>query len=136
MHFLFLFFLFFLFFFFGLCLFFSIYIHFYYLLYYIDRIRWWSRSYHFSQSVLKEYLNLKKNIWINYMPFNSDLNKQAQGSRSYIFKDNKTISLANLFQQYIKNLSEWEIKFLLSYFSDKFSKSVQGLESCVCFVIY
>ena len=30
----------------------------------------------------------------------------GSGSRSYIFKKNKIISLANLFQQYIKNLSE------------------------------
>ena len=36
-------------------------------------------------------------IWMNTMSFiNSDLNKQAQ-ALSYIFKDNKIISLTNLF---------------------------------------
>ena len=37
---------------------------------------------------------------------NSDLSKKAPGSRSYIFKDKKIISLADMFQQYIKNFSE------------------------------
>ena len=41
-------------------------------------------------------------------------------SRSYIFKENKIISLPNLFQQYIKNLPEWEIEFPLSYYGQKF----------------
>ena len=41
----------------------------------------------------------------------------GSGSRSHIFKENKIISLTNLFQQYIKNLSEWEIEFLPSYYS-------------------
>ena len=41
-------------------------------------------------------------------------------SRSYILKENKIISLPNLFQQYIKNLPEWEIEFPLSYYGQKF----------------
>ena len=41
---------------------------------------------------------------------------EQTGSRSYIFKDKKIISLADLFQQYIKHLSEQEIEFLSSYF--------------------
>ena len=45
----------------------------------------------------------------------------GSGSRNYIFKENKIISLTNLFQKYIKNLSEWEIGFLSSYFSEKCS---------------
>ena len=49
-------------------------------------------------------------------------------SKIYIFMDNvKTISLANLFQRlYIcRNLSEWKIKFILSYLA-RISKSMQG----------
>ena len=49
------------------------------------------------------------------MLFNEFRSEQTDsGSRSYIFKENKIISLTNLFQQYIKNLSEWEIEFLSS----------------------
>ena len=44
-------------------------------------------------------------------------------SKSYIFKENKIISLTNLFQQYIKNLSEWEIEFLSSYYREKCSNA-------------
>ena len=44
-------------------------------------------------------------------------------SRSYIFKENKIISPTNLFQQYIKNLSEWEIEFLWSYYRAKCSNT-------------
>ena len=47
----------------------------------------------------------------------------GSGSRSYIFKENKIISLTNLFQQYIKNLSEWEIEFLSSYYREKCSNA-------------
>ena len=49
-------------------------------------------------------------------------------SRIYIFMDNgKIISLTNLFQRlYIcRNLSEWKIKFILSYLV-RISKSMQG----------
>ena len=38
--------------------------------------------------------------------------KTGSDSRSYIFKENKIESLTNLFHQYIKNLSEWDIEFL------------------------
>ena len=47
----------------------------------------------------------------------------GSGSRSHIFKENKIISLTNLFQQYIKNLSEWEIEFLSSYSREKCSNA-------------
>ena len=46
---------------------------------------------------------------------------EQTGSRSYIFKDKKIISLADLFQQYIKHLSEQEIEFLSTYFCEKYS---------------
>ena len=47
------------------------------------------------------------------MPFYEFWSEQTgSGSRSYIFEENKIISLTNLFQKYIKNLSEWEIEFL------------------------
>ena len=50
---------------------------------------------------------------MNTMSFYEFRSEQTgSGSRSYIFKENKIISLTNLFQQYIKNLSEWEIEFL------------------------
>ena len=59
---------------------------------------------------------------MNTMSFYEFRSKQTgSGSRSYIFRENKIISLTNLFQQYIKNLSEWEIEFLSSYFSEKCS---------------
>ena len=45
--------------------------------------------------------------------------KTGSDSRSYIFKENKIESLTNLFQQYIKNLSEWDIEFLSSYYREK-----------------
>ena len=61
---------------------------------------------------------------MNTMSFYEFRSEQTgSGSRSYIFKENKIISLANLFQQYIKNLSEWEIEFLSSYFSEKCSNA-------------
>ena len=47
----------------------------------------------------------------------------GSGSWSYISKENKIISLRNLFQQYIKNLSEWEIEFLSLYYREKCSNS-------------
>ena len=43
----------------------------------------------------------------------------GSGSRSYVFKENKIISLTNLFQQHIKNLSEWEVEFVPSYYTEK-----------------
>ena len=44
---------------------------------------------------------------MNTMPFYEFRSEQTgAGSRSYIFKENKIISVANLFQQYIKNISE------------------------------
>ena len=45
------------------------------------------------------------------------------GSRSSVLQENKIISLANLFQQYITNLSEWEIEFLSSYYREKCSNA-------------
>ena len=46
---------------------------------------------------------------MNTMSFYEFRSKQTgSGSRSYIFKENKIISLTNLFQQYIKNSPEWE----------------------------
>ena len=56
---------------------------------------------------------------MSFYEFRSE--KTGSGSRSYIFKENKIISLTNLFQQYIKNLPEWEIEFLSSHFTDKCS---------------
>ena len=44
---------------------------------------------------------------MNTMSFYEFRSEQTgSGSRSYIFKKNKITSLTNLFQQYIKNLSE------------------------------
>ena len=53
------------------------------------------------------------------------------GSRTYTFKENKIISLTNLFQQYIKNLSEWEIEFLSSYYREKFSNAYKIWKSAL-----
>ena len=47
----------------------------------------------------------------------------GSGSRSYIFKENKIVSLINLFQQYVKNLSEWETELLSSYYREKSSNA-------------
>ena len=55
---------------------------------------------------------------MNIMSFNPDLNKQAQEDT---FSRAMAKSLTNLFQQYIRNLSDSEIKFLLSYLSEKCS---------------
>ena len=41
---------------------------------------------------------------MSFYEFKSE--KTSSGSRSYIFKENKIISVVNLFQQYNKNLSE------------------------------
>ena len=61
---------------------------------------------------------------MNTMSFYEFRCKQTgSGSRSYMFRENKTISLANLFQQYVKNLSELEIDFLLSYCREKCSNA-------------
>ena len=54
---------------------------------------------------------------MSFFEFRSE--QTGSGSRSYIFKENKIISLTNLFQQYIKNLSEWEIESLSSYYRDR-----------------
>ena len=44
---------------------------------------------------------------MNTMSFYEFRSKETgSGSRSYIFRENKIISLTNLFQQYVKNLSE------------------------------
>ena len=40
---------------------------------------------------------------MSFYKFKSE--KTGSGSRSYIFKENKIVSLTNLFQQYVKNLS-------------------------------
>ena len=61
---------------------------------------------------------------MNAMSFYEVRSEQTgSGSRSYIFKENKIISLTNLFQQYIKNLSEWEIEFLSSSYREKCSNA-------------
>ena len=44
-------------------------------------------------------------------------------SRSYILRENKIISLTNLFEQYVKNFSEWGIEFLSSYYREKYSNA-------------
>ena len=46
---------------------------------------------------------------LSFYEFRSE--QTGLGFRSYIFKESKIMSLTNLFQQYIKNLSEWEIEF-------------------------
>ena len=56
---------------------------------------------------------------MSFYEFKSE--RKGSGSRSYIFKENKITSLTNLFQQYIKNLSEWEIEFL--YYREKCSNA-------------
>ena len=58
---------------------------------------------------------------MSFYKFGSE--QTGSGSRSYIFKENKIISIKNLFQQYIKNLSEWEIEFLSSYYREKCSNA-------------
>ena len=61
---------------------------------------------------------------MNTISFYEFRSKQTgSGSRSYIFRENKIISLTNLFQQYIKNLSEWETEFLSSYYREKCSNA-------------
>ena len=60
-------------------------------------------------------------ITMSFYEFRSE--QTGSSSRSYIFKENKITSLANLFQQYIKNLSEWEMEFLSSYYRDKCSNA-------------
>ena len=58
---------------------------------------------------------------MSFYEFRSE--KTGSGSRSYIFKENEIIWLANLFQQYNKNLSEWETEFLSSCYIVKCSKA-------------
>ena len=61
---------------------------------------------------------------MNTMSFYEFRSEQTgSGSRSYIFKEKKIISITNLFQQYTKNLSEWEIEFLSSYYREKCSNA-------------
>ena len=62
---------------------------------------------------------LIKFVIMSFYEFRSE--QTGSGSRSYIFKENKIISLTNLLQQYIKNLSEWEIEFL--YYREKCSNA-------------
>ena len=63
---------------------------------------------------------------MNTMSFYEFRSEQTgSGSRSYIFKENKIISIKNLFQQYIKNLSEWETEFLSSYYRKKCSNAYE-----------
>ena len=62
---------------------------------------------------------------VSFYEFRSE--QTGSGSRSYIFKENKIISLTNLFQQYIKNLSEWEIEFL--YYREKRSNAYKVRKS-------
>ena len=61
----------------------------------------------------------KTQIWKTNISEKKQVERTGSGSRSYILKSNKIISLTNLFQQYVKNLSEWVIEFLSSYFSNK-----------------
>ena len=58
---------------------------------------------------------------ISFYEFRSE--QTGSGSRSYIVKESKIMSLTNLFQQYIKNLSEWDIEFLSSYYREKYSNA-------------
>ena len=60
---------------------------------------------------------------------NSDLNKQAQSLEVTFSRKTKIISLSNLFQQYIKNLSELELEFLSSYFKEKYSNACKVRKS-------
>ena len=60
---------------------------------------------------------------MNTMSFYEFRSEIGSGSISYIFKENKIISLTNLFQQYIKNLSEEEIKFLSPCYTEKCSNA-------------
>ena len=63
---------------------------------------------------------------MNTMSFYEFRSKQTgSGSRSYIFRENKIISLTNLFQQYINHLSEREIEFLSSYYREKCSNAYE-----------
>ena len=65
---------------------------------------------------------------MSFYEFRSE--KTGSGFTSYIFKENKSISLTNLFQQYIiKNLSEWEIEFLSSYYRVKCSNAYKVRKS-------
>ena len=67
---------------------------------------------------------------MNTMSFYEFRSEQTgSGSRSYIFKENKIISLTKLFQQYIKNLSEWEIEYLLSYYRERCSNAYKTRKS-------
>ena len=61
---------------------------------------------------------------MNTMSFYEFRSEQTgSGSRSYIFRENKIISLTNLFEQDVKNFSEWEIEFLSSYYREKYSNA-------------
>ena len=61
---------------------------------------------------------------MNTVSFYEFRSKQTDsGSRSYIFRENKIISLTNLFKQDVKNFSEWEIEFLSSYYREKCSNA-------------
>ena len=64
---------------------------------------------------------------MSFYEFRSE--KTGSDCRSYIFKENKTISLTYLFQQYIKNLSESEIEFLSSYYREKCSNAYKTRKS-------
>ena len=57
---------------------------------------------------------------MNTMSFYEFRSEQTgSGSRSYIFRENKIISLTNLFEQDVKNFSEREIEFLSSYYREQ-----------------
>ena len=58
---------------------------------------------------------------MSFYEFRSE--ETGSGTRSCIFKENKIISPTDLFQQYINNLSGWEIEFLLSYSREKYSNA-------------
>ena len=60
-----------------------------------------------------------KSEWTLCHFMNSDLNKQAQALELTFSRK----TLTNSFQQYIKNLSEWETEFLLSCYREKCSNA-------------
>ena len=64
-----------------------------------------------------------KSEWTLCHFMNSDLKKQAQAIEVNFQGKQNHITHKLLFQQYIKNLSEWEIEFLSSYYREKCSNA-------------
>ena len=64
----------------------------------------------------------QKQIWMNIISFvKSDLNKQALALEVTFSRVTKSYYSQTCFNLYIKNLSEWEIECLSSYFKEKCS---------------